>query len=76
MCVRCLFVVIIVSTFTSGRRRTRTNKSDYRKDSGHSADMLDMLDPDDIENLSDNEEVRELKKENPVRYDMYSQCSR
>ena len=46
MCARCLFVVIIVSTFTSGRRRTRTNKSDYRKDSGHSADMLDMLDPE------------------------------
>lgn len=63
VCVRCLFVVIIVSTFTSGRRRTRTNKSDYRKDSGHSADMLDMLDPDDIENLSDNEEeIEEFKR--------------
>ena len=43
-----------MSTFSSARRRQRNNRSDFLADS---AQREDLLDPDVIENLSNNEEV-------------------
>ena len=54
MCVRCLVLAIVMSTFSSARRRQRNNRSDFLADS---AQREDLLDPDVIENLSNNEEV-------------------
>ena len=54
MCVRCLILAIVMSAFSTARRRQRNNRSDFLADS---AQREDLLDPDAIENLSNNEEV-------------------
>ena len=54
-CVRCVFLVMVMLTLSTCRRRTRNNKLDFITNADHNEDLSD---PDDIENLSNNEEVK------------------
>ena len=54
MCVRYAVLVMVVVSLSSGRRRTRTHRSDFLTNNSPGDDLLD---PDAIENISHNDEV-------------------
>ena len=62
MCVRSLVLVMVVVSVSSGRRRTRPHRSDFISNNSPGDDLLD---PDAMDNFSNNEEVgdQEGKKE-------------